>query len=97
MPNDMQGHLSSIERTYMESCRPMAADLIAFMDCQRVTIAPPVLGGSGSWLIAWDGEAHTFTAWGADMKTKVERKCATLDEALRAAHAYVHMLPQEAL
>jgi hypothetical protein len=87
------GDLSPVERTYMDSCRPMAADMIAFLDAQRVTIGPPVTGRGAGWLIAWDGAAHVFTAWGADQKPKVERRCATMDEALRAAHAYEHMLP----
>lgn len=81
------------ERTYMDSCRPMSADLIAFLDCQRVTIGPPVAANSPVWLISWDGSAHTFKAWGADQKLKVERKCASMHEALEAAHAYTHLLP----
>lgn len=96
MPNDLQGSLSPSERSYMDACRPMAADLIAFLDAQRVTIGTnPARSPGGGWLISWDGAAHVFTAWGADQKPRVERRCSTIDEALRAAHAYIHMLPPQ--
>lgn len=95
--NEAMGVLSRDERRMV----PQAADLIAFLDAQKVTIGPPIRPDGSGWLITFDADAHVVTAWGPTLGgvlarsnvTKLDRRCATLTEALEMIRAYEHLLP----
>jgi ferric-dicitrate binding protein FerR (iron transport regulator) len=69
-----------------------ASDLIAFCDAQRVTVGPPIRPDGSGWIIAFDADAHVVTAWDKS-GVKLERRCATLTEALEVIRRYEHGLP----
>lgn len=92
--NESLGFLSQEEQTM--SRRASAADLIAFMDSQRVTIGPPLRPDGSGWLIAFDSSRGAFlvSAWVAGPVMKLDsEQCSTLDEALQHIRRYEHLLP----
>lgn len=91
--NDMLGTLSRDEQTI--ASRVTSADLLAFLDSQRVTIGPPLRPDGSGWLITFDADAHVVTAWGRapDLQMKLDRRCSTLTEALTLICNYEHLVP----
>lgn len=90
--NDMLGILSRDEQAI--ASRVTSADLLAFLDSQRVTIGPPIRPDGSGWLITFDADAHVVTAWGPapDLQTKLDRRCSTLTEALTLICNYEHLV-----
>lgn len=77
------------------ACRVTSADLLAFLDSQRVTIGPPLRPDGSGWLITFDADAHVVTAWGPApaLQTRLDRRCSTMTEAVDLVRRYEHMLP----
>jgi hypothetical protein len=93
--NDEVGILSHEEKM-MLTPRVYAADLISFLDSQRVTIGPPIRPDGSGWLICFDADAFTVSAWGptADgQRERLNRRCSTLTEAIDVVRRYEMMLP----
>lgn len=91
--NDMLGTLSRDEQNI--ASRVTSADLLAFLDSQRVTIGPPIRPDGSGWLVVFDTDAHVVTAWGPrpHQVTKLDRRCSTLTEALTLICNYEHLVP----
>ena len=69
---------------------PTGMDLIAFLDSQRVTIAPLMRPDGSGWELHFDYDAHVVSAWGPKpgYEVRIEKRCATLSEAVDAIRRF---------